>query len=54
MQHAKAIKADLIAFMNMNKNNLFGVVTANYETYLLNNTANIPVLVVNPIEGLFN
>ncbi len=52
--HAKAINSDLIAFMNMNKNNLFGVATANSETYLLNNTANIPVLVVNPIEGLFN
>ena len=54
VKHASTIGADLIAFMNMHKNNLLGVATANSETYLLNNTANIPVLVVNPIEGLFN
>lgn len=54
VKHASTIGADLIAFMNMNKNNLFGVATANSETYLLNNSANIPVLIVNPIEGLFN
>ncbi len=50
---ATQIDADLIAFMNMNKNNLLGVVSAGSETYLLNNESKIPVLVVNPIEGLF-
>lgn len=54
VKHALSLNADLIAFMNMNKNNLLGIVSANSETYLLNNEAKIPVLVVNPIEGLFH
>ncbi len=50
--HAASIGADLIAFMNLNKNNIFGVITANHEESLLNNKEKIPTLVMNPIEGL--
>lgn len=52
VKHAVHLGADLIAFMNLNKNNLFGVLTANHESYLINNDAQIPTLIVNPIEGL--
>lgn len=51
--HAKEMGADLIAFMNLNRNNLLGVVTAHPEISLLNNEAQIPTLIVNPISGIF-
>lgn len=52
IKHAASVGADLIAFMNLNKNNIFGVITANHEAALLNNEEKIPTLVMNPIEGL--
>jgi nucleotide-binding universal stress UspA family protein len=45
--------ADLIAIMNLQKNNLFGVLGSNYEQYMITNDAQIPVLVVNPIESAY-
>ena len=51
VKHAVAIDADLIAIMNLNRNNLFGVITANYEQYIITNDAQIPTLIVNPIES---
>lgn len=52
LEHAVEVGADLIAIMNLNKNNLLGVITANHEEMILNNDAQIPTLIVNPIEGL--
>ena len=52
IRHAASVGADLIAFMNLNKNNIFGVITASHEAALLNNEEKIPTLVMNPIEGL--
>lgn len=52
LEHAEEIGADLIAIMNLNKNNLLGVITANHEEMILNNKSQIPTLIVNPIEGL--
>lgn len=52
VKHAVNVGADLIAFMNLNRNNLFGVVSANHESYLINNDAQIPTLIMNPIEGI--
>ncbi|MBI2257962.1 MAG: universal stress protein [Flavobacteriia bacterium] len=51
VKHAVAVDADLIAIMNLNQNNLFGVITANYEQYIITNDAQIPTLIVNPIES---
>jgi len=43
--------ADLISIMNINKNNLFSSpFSSNYEQYMITNDANIPVLVVNPMD----
>jgi len=50
IQFAK--KYYLIAIMNLNKNNVLGVLTASHEEYIITNDAKIPVLIVNPIEGL--
>jgi nucleotide-binding universal stress UspA family protein len=52
VKHAVNIDADLIAIMNLNKNNVLGVLTASHEEYIITNDARIPVLIVNPIEGL--
>lgn len=53
VKHAVQLDADLIAIMNLNKNNLFGVLTANYEQYIITNDAKIPTLIVNPIESKY-
>lgn len=53
IKYAVSVDGDLIAFMNLNKNNLLGVITASHEVGLLNNEAQIPSLIMNPIEGMF-
>lgn len=50
VKHAVRVEADLIAIMNLNQQNLFGLLTANYEQYIITNDAEIPTLIVNPIE----
>ena len=52
IKHAVSIDADLIAIMNLNKSNVFGVLTANHEEYIMTNDAKIPVMIMNPIEGI--
>ncbi|MFM2039814.1 MAG: hypothetical protein RLZZ493_403 [Bacteroidota bacterium] len=53
VKHAVYLEADLIAIMNLNRNNMFGVITASYEQYIITNDAHTPTLIVNPIEGKF-
>ena len=52
VKHAVNIDADLIAIMNLNKNSVFGVLSANHEEYIITNDAQIPALIMNPIEGV--
>lgn len=51
IKHAVDIDADLIAIMNLNKNNMLGALTSNHEEYIITNEAQIPTLIMNPIEG---
>ena len=51
VKHAVTINADLIAIMNLNRNNLFGTITANNEQYVITNDAQIPVLIINPLDS---
>ena len=51
VKHAVTINADLIAIMNLNRNNLFGTITANDEQYIITNDAQIPVLIINPLDS---
>lgn len=51
IRHAVKTDADLIAIMNLNKHSVFGVLASNHEEYIITNEAQIPVLVMNPIEG---
>lgn len=53
VKHAVNLDADLIAIMNLNRNNMLGVITASHEQYILTNDAQIPTLIVNPVEGKY-
>lgn len=53
VKHAVSLDADLIAIMNLNRNNMLGVITANHEQYIITNDAQIPTLIVNPVEGKY-
>jgi nucleotide-binding universal stress UspA family protein len=51
VEHAVKVNADLIAIMNIQKNQILGVFGASHEQYMITNEAKIPVLVVNPINA---
>jgi nucleotide-binding universal stress UspA family protein len=51
VKHAVKVDADLIAIMNLQKNQLLGLFGSNHEQYMITNEAMIPVLVVNPIDA---
>ena len=51
VKHAVNIGADLIAIMNLNKGRLLGQISSNHEEYIITNDAQIPVLIMNPVEG---
>ena len=54
VQHAIDLGADLIAIMNLNKNSVLGVLASNHEEFIITNDAQIPTLIMNPIEGSFS
>lgn len=51
IKYSVSVDADLIAIMNLNKNNLFGGLSSNDEQYIITNDAQIPTLIVNPIDS---
>lgn len=51
MDRAKEIDADLIAVMNMVGTNIFGVLGVPYEEEIITNEAQIPVMMVNPVQN---
>jgi nucleotide-binding universal stress UspA family protein len=53
VKHAVTLDADLIAIMNLNRNNMLGVITASHEQYILANDSQIPTLIVNPVAGKY-
>lgn len=48
--HAKSIDADLVCIMNLAANSLVGMLGNSYVQNILTNDAQIPVLIVNPIN----
>ncbi|MEY4288634.1 MAG: hypothetical protein RLZZ30_722 [Bacteroidota bacterium] len=50
VKYAVSVDADLIAIMNLNRNNFLSALTSNYEQYIITNDALIPTLIVNPIQ----
>ena len=52
VKHAVTINADLIAIMNMNRTNgLFQNIGSNEEQYIITNEAQIPALIINPLDS---
>lgn len=51
VDYAQTVNADLIAIMNIQKNQLLGVFGASHEQYMITNEAKIPVLMLNPINA---
>ena len=51
VKHAVKVNADLIAIMNLQKQQLLGLFGSNHEQYMITNEAEIPVLIVNPIDA---
>lgn len=50
IKHAKSIDADLISIMNFYEKSLMGILGGGYEQQMITNEAQIPVLVINPVE----
>lgn len=50
VKYAVSVDADLIAIMNLQRNNLFAALTSHHEQYIITNDALIPTLIVNPIH----
>ena len=43
-------EADLIAIVNLQENSLFGILGSSYEQTIITNDAQIPVMVINPLQ----
>lgn len=50
VKYAASVDADLIGIMNFYENSLMGILGGSYEQHMITNEAQIPVLVMNPIE----
>ncbi len=50
VKHSAAVTGDLIAIMNIHDNSLFSVFGTNYAQMMIENEAQIPVLILNPVE----
>ncbi len=51
VKHAVRTDSDLIAIMNINKSSILGPLLSNYEQYIINNDAQLPTLIVNPVDS---
>lgn len=54
IKEAVRVDADLIAIMNLNRTRVFGSLSSNHEENIMTNEAQIPTLIMNPIEGVTN
>ncbi|MDA1335479.1 MAG: universal stress protein [Bacteroidetes bacterium] len=50
VRYAAAIEADLISIMNLHERSLMGILGQSYEQQIITNEAQIPVLIINPVE----
>lgn len=50
IKHASASSGDLIAIMNIHGNSLFDIFGTNYAQKMIENDAQIPILILNPVE----
>ena len=50
IRYAASIEADLISIMNLHEKSLMGILGQTYEQQIITNEAQLPVLIINPIE----
>jgi nucleotide-binding universal stress UspA family protein len=50
VKYAVTVGADLITIMNMTRNSMLGAISSNEEQYIITNEAQIPVLIINPVD----
>ncbi len=50
VKHSAVVSGDLIAIMNIPDNGLFGIFGTNYAQQMIENSSQIPVMVLNPVE----
>lgn len=50
VRYAASIEADLIGIMNLHEKSLMGILGQTYEQQIITNEAQLPVLIINPIE----
>ena len=50
VRYAASIKPDLISIMNLHEKSLMGILGQTYEQQIITNEAQLPVLIINPIE----
>lgn len=50
IHYGAAIDVDLISIMNLHEKSLMGIIGQSYEQQIITNEAQIPVLIMNPIE----
>ena len=50
VRYAASIEADLISIMNLHEKSLMGILGQTYEQQIITNEAQLPVLIINPIE----
>ncbi len=50
IKHSSAVTGDLIAIMNIEEKSLFGIFGTSYAQKMIENDAQIPVMMINPIQ----
>jgi nucleotide-binding universal stress UspA family protein len=50
IKHSSAVTGDLVAIMNIHGNSLFDIFGTNYAQKMIENDAQVPVLILNPVE----
>ncbi len=50
IKHSSAVTGDLVAIMNIHGSSLFDIFGTNYAQKMIENDAQVPVLILNPVE----
>jgi nucleotide-binding universal stress UspA family protein len=51
VKYAVTVNADLITIMNATRNSMLGAISSNEEQFIITNEAQIPVLIINPVDS---
>ena len=51
LKYSASVNADLVCIMNFYENSLMHIIGGSYETQIITNEAQIPVLCINPTDN---